>query len=225
MSGLELLCRHYPQHCRALLECDVTALVVLFQEREHTAAVNHLLASMRELVISVDVGTLPETWGVLDQLRTVVGFNSIGYVLDMYRVIVRTVPESYPEFRTPEFVDGVLEKMGHGTFRFRRKAAKLLLAFLTQMGDLGDTELIPDLFLQSAKGLLEFLDLPREAALIALRIFEWFDEHRRLEPSQEPDCHFFSWLMELPWDHEEIALSGMHDHIQAWQRRCEEESL
>jgi hypothetical protein len=225
MSGLELLCRHYPQHCLALLECDVMALVVLFQEREHQAAVNHLLASLRELVISVDAGTLPGTWGLLEQLRTAVGSNSIGYVLDMYRVIMRTVPERYPEFRSPEFVDWLLEEMAHGTFQFRRKAAKLLLAFLTQMGDLGDTEPIPHLFLQSAEVLLEFLDLPPEAGLIALRIFEWFDEHRGLEPSQEPDCRFFAWLMELPWDHEEIALSGMDDHIQAWQRRCDDEFL
>jgi hypothetical protein len=146
-------------------------------------------------------------------------------MLDMYRVIMRTVPEWYPTFRTPEFVDWLLEAMADGTFQFRRKAAKLLLAFLTQMGDLGDTELIPHLFLQSAEVLLGFLELPSEAGFIALRIFEWFDEHRPLEPSQEPDSLFFAWLMELPWDHEEIALSGMDDRIQAWQRRCDQEFL
>jgi hypothetical protein len=223
MSGLELLCRHYPQHCQAILECDVMDLVVLFHE--HDAALNHLLASMRELVISVDAGPLAWTWGALEQSRTAVGPNSIGYILDMYRVIVCTVPDSYDAFKTPEFVDWLLEEMSDGPFRVRRKAAKLLLAFLTEVGDRGDTGIITDLFLQSAEVLLDFLDLAPEAAYITLRIFEWFDEYRGLDPSREPDCHFFSLLMESPPDDEEIAFHGMRELIETWQRRCEEEML
>jgi hypothetical protein len=33
-----MLCRHYPQNCGAVFECDVMALIGLFQARGHSAA-------------------------------------------------------------------------------------------------------------------------------------------------------------------------------------------
>jgi hypothetical protein len=180
---------------------------------------------MKVLVFWADPRTVPWSFEALEALREAVGPSATGCILDIYRSIVARLPDSYRVFRTPKFVRLVLEVIEDSAFRIRKKAAKLLLVFLDQVGGRGDMGIMRDIFLRSADLLLAFLDIAPEAAFIALRIFAEFDHYRVLifDPAQEPDCHFFAWLLEWPGDDQEIALPEMCELVQAWQQRCQKE--
>jgi hypothetical protein len=212
LSALEGICRHYPEHCAALIESEIDPVIALaesFQTRDNSAVlIDHLLKSIRELVV---YGEPRPGWTIqeLEQLRLNAGPEASYYVFGMYRSFLCDMPDCGAAFEDPEsrqyWMDAILGEMSDESLRVRRQAAGLLLELLTCVWRGDEMENLRPWFDDIAELLLDFLELEPKAACIALQIFLWFDGCEVLDFSQEPDQRFLMWLEE--WDEEAVSKS------------------
>jgi hypothetical protein len=197
LSALELLCRHYPNYCNAIYECDLPELVKVLETKENSAIlVRHLLCSMREMAYVAFTEKIEISWDIeyLVQFRRIVGADSLEYIFVIFRHMIGNVPHCASQLMNFDFVSWIVQELieGEASFQAQTKGAMLLLVFVRDLLDGQDSDMLREYFFLIQNVLLRCLDWPDKWLTIAIEIFDWFDVRDVLTPSVSPVC--FEWL-------------------------------